>query len=297
MAAGELAKRLVVAAVGIPMAVILVYLGGWALGVVLAILAAAGVVELNRLAEQKGTRPFTAAACTLATLLVLVPVVHPTMHDVAAILWSLCFVFALGLSAAAIWWRGVEGGPLRTAAVSLFGPVLIGGGFAFAILLRNLGDIGELASPARGAALIAFPITLAWMGDTFAFFVGRAWGRHKLIPAVSPGKTVEGAIAGFVGTVLVGAIYAGLIFTQWLAMPISPLAGALAGVIVAPAAQVGDLAESLLKREAGVKDSGHFFPGHGGVLDRFDSLFFAIPVGYFYFTVLLPVWVETLPWL
>jgi phosphatidate cytidylyltransferase len=137
---------------------------------------------------------------------------------------------------------------------------------------------------------------MAWVGDTCAYFGGRAFGRRKLLPSVSPAKTVEGALSAVVGTVAIGALYAWGVFGIWLNVPIGPVAGALAGLLVSPVAQIGDLAESLFKREAGVKDSGRLLPGHGGVLDRFDSLFFAIPVVYWFLTLALPFFVEGLPW-
>jgi phosphatidate cytidylyltransferase len=217
---------------------------------------------------------------------------------VAQVQLSIVFCSVLLLSAASLWLRGPTGGPLAATAVTVFGALFVGGAMSYVLLLRHL-DGGGGASPLtalQGATLVAYPIALAWIGDTCAYFGGRAWGRRKLMPSVSPGKTVEGAIAGVVGTVTIGLVYAWGIFGVWVGLPISPLAGALGGLLISPAAQIGDLAESLLKREAGVKDSGRLLPGHGGILDRFDSLFFAVPVAYWYLAVLLPRFVEGLPW-
>jgi phosphatidate cytidylyltransferase len=131
-----------------------------------------------------------------------------------------------------------------------------------------------------GVALLGFPMVLTWINDSAAFFAGRAWGTKKLIPSVSPGKTVVGAIAGTLAAVVCGALIAGLVLGDAMRLPIGYLGGAVGGLLISIAAQIGDLAESLLKREAGVKDSGTFFPGHGGILDRLDALLFAIPIGY-----------------
>src|SRR5690606_27760279 len=152
--------------------------------------------------------------------------------------------------------------------------------------LVGTGRLGARAAWA-GRALVAYPVLLTWVNDSFAFFGGRRWGRRKLAPAVSPGKTVEGALAGLVGTALLGAVYAGLVFQRWLGLPIGVLAGIGGAVVISLIAQLGDLAESLIKREAGVKDSGRIFPGHGGILDRFDALFFSIPATYWYLALVL----------
>jgi phosphatidate cytidylyltransferase len=133
------------------------------------------------------------------------------------------------------------------------------------------------------------PLLLTWASDIGAFFVGRALGKRKLMPSVSPGKTVAGAIGGLVVTMIVGWLY-----TRFVLTPATQLAFVRGGILVfallvSVAAQSGDLAESLLKREAGVKDSSHLIPGHGGILDRFDSLLFVLPVAYALFNILL-VW-------
>jgi phosphatidate cytidylyltransferase len=110
-----------------------------------------------------------------------------------------------------------------------------------------------------------------WAGDSAAYLAGRAFGRHKLAPVVSPGKTIEGALGGLLAAVLVSAA----VFGMSGALPI--WAGALVGGVIGVCGQIGDLSESFLKRQAGVKDSGNLIPGHGGMLDRVDALLFAFP--------------------
>jgi phosphatidate cytidylyltransferase len=127
---------------------------------------------------------------------------------------------------------------------------------------------------------VGFPIAVTWVGDSLAYFMGTHFGKRKLIPPVSPGKTVVGGVAGLVGSVLVGAL-AGWVFLDFHPqVALSVILGAAMGLILGVAAQVGDLAESVTKREAGVKDSGNLLPGHGGVLDRFDGLIFNLPLAY-----------------
>ena len=123
--------------------------------------------------------------------------------------------------------------------------------------------------------LLFFALALNWVGDSAAYYVGREFGKHKLAPVVSPGKSWEGAIASVLGAVLFGVFYLGRFVPQiaWWQV-------ALIAVVASAAGQLGDLAESAMKRGAGVKDSGHLLPGHGGMLDRVDSSLFALPVVY-----------------
>lgn len=285
--ASELGKRVAVAAVGIPLAVALLYVGGWPLALVLALIAAAAAAELFRLAAHGGVRPLVPIGVLLACVPILLAAGIPG-GSAAAWSWLVFIIATLATAATAIFRRGVDGAPLAATAVTIFGALFAGGTLAYALLLRAMPVIGhDTAAHWVGPALLAYPLTLTWVNDTFAYFGGRRFGRRKLIPAVSPAKTVEGAISGVIGSVVAGALYAHFVFGVWLGVPLGAVAGAWTALIISPAAQIGDLAESLLKREAGVKDSGALLPGHGGVLDRFDSLFFTIPVTYWLLSVVL----------
>jgi phosphatidate cytidylyltransferase len=164
--------------------------------------------------------------------------------------------------------------PLSAAAVTLFGVAYTGALPASILLIRHA------AEPPRswaGLWLVCFPLVVTWVCDTAAMFGGRTFGGPKLSPVVSPGKTRSGAAAGMVGALLVAPIFSAWVFPRWgVALGIGP-ALAMAAVL-AVVGQVGDLAESLFKREAGVKDSSQLLPGHGGILDRLDSLYFVMPV-------------------
>jgi phosphatidate cytidylyltransferase len=289
--ASELTRRVAVAAIGIPLAVAVVSLGGWVLAILLGGIAAAATAELYRLARHRGIEPLLMPGMVMAVMPVLAAaagtgggVPDPAAGRFAAAAWSWHFAIAISLLACtlAIFARGTARAPLAAIAVTVFGALFAGGTLAYAVLLRGLPVTVSNAAAATwvGPALLAFPLTLTWLNDTFAYFGGRRFGRRKLIPAVSPGKTVEGAISGLFGTAVTGAFYAHFVFGAWLGVPLGVLAGGLIGLVISPIAQLGDLAESLLKREAGVKDSGALLPGHGGVLDRFDSLFFTIPVTF-----------------
>jgi len=180
------------------------------------------------------------------------------------------FVFVLGVAMLTLWTRRplVEG--LPAAGISSSGLLLVAFPLTFAVRLHGLaGD---------GPRLLLFALVITWVGDTVAYFVGRGIGKHPLAPHLSPKKTWEGSVASFAGSLLVAVA-----FTRWVSAPLPHLL-AMAGVGNI-AGQVGDLLESAYKRSAGVKDSGGLLPGHGGILDRIDALILAIPVVWYYWTL------------
>lgn len=150
-------------------------------------------------------------------------------------------------------------------AMTAFGVLWIAGGFAYVLQLRALN---------HGMALAILLLSCTILNDTFAYFVGRAIGRHKMAPQISPGKTIEGALGGLVGSVVAALVVR--IYSDWLPTKDAIILGLAVGIV----GQWGDLFESAFKRDFRVKDSGHILAGHGGVLDRFDSLLFGGFVGY-----------------
>jgi phosphatidate cytidylyltransferase len=172
--------------------------------------------------------------------------------------------------------RGTGKQAAVNTSATLLGVFYIGWLGSHFVGLRELPSV--VGAPyADGMSYALLPFFLAWTCDTAAYAVGRAFGRRRLAPALSPKKSVEGAVGGFLATIGAGALA-----KAWFAPYLSWWDALLLGVIVGVFAQVGDLVESLLKRDADTKDSSALIPGHGGVLDRFDSLLFAAPLVYYY---------------
>jgi phosphatidate cytidylyltransferase len=284
-------QRVATAAVGIPLALAVVWYGGLLLVALLLVVGVLGTRELFDLAERTGVRPLRAIGLVLAGLVPLVtwlvasPVsesVNPLESMVATLLapfwlwvqWPLVTILVpVILLTAVLFRRRPEQRPLATAAITLFGPIYC------SLLPASLLLIRFAAGPDQSLAatwLVFFPLVVTWLCDSFAMWGGKAIGGAKLWPEVSPGKTRAGAIAGLLGGVVAALLYVPLALAP-VGRAFSLVLAAFMGLSIAIVAQVGDLAESLFKREAGVKDSGTLIPGHGGVLDRFDSLYFVLP--------------------
>jgi phosphatidate cytidylyltransferase len=272
----NLAQRIAVSAVAIPLVLGVVWYGGWPLVALVTVLAVLGTHELYGLSRRVGPAPLGAGGLCAAAL--VPPAVYAVLLDpvgpvaqawpYAAALW---LVLLLGL---ALWRRTPGDRPLEAVAVTVFAVAYAAALPAFLLEIRHRGhDVRSWA----GAWLVFFPLVVTWVGDTAAMFAGRAIGGPKLAPVVSPGKTRVGSVAGVIGALLVAPVFALFVF------PPVGVAGSLAVLLLIAGVlgvlgQMGDLAESLFKREAGVKDSSHLIPGHGGVLDRLDALYVVIPV-------------------
>ncbi len=300
MPGSELGKRLVVAAVGIPVAVLALYAGGWTLGLIIAVIAGLGAAEYYRLAARQEIRAFALPGVLFAATLVLTSTALPDPTTAAPLLWQMSVAFLVLLSGIAIWDRGPDGRPLAAVAVTLTGALVPAATLAFVLFIRHMPPFDALErwtagwGSWTGAAIVAYPLAVTWVNDTAAYFGGIRFGTRKLIPSVSPGKTWFGMVAGLAAGVLAGFLWSVFVLDAWRNVGLDPWLGALGGLVIAAVAQVGDLAVSVLKREAGVKDSGSVLPGHGGVLDRFDDLFFVLPVAY-WFLVLAFRWSGVAP--
>ncbi len=277
-------KRVITAVVLIPVVLVLVFLAPrwqWLFTLAVAGVAALAGWEYLGLSRRCGANPPRIA--TLAALLALFAV-NFEWPDLTPAFFG---ILGLALLVYCTFFKPVEE-TIADASASIFCLLYTG---------LTLIALPALREQANGPSLVAFLLCVVWVGDTAAYYAGRAWGRHKMAPTLSPGKSWEGAAASVAGGVLVAAALVGLAtllqepwdsaVLAWLerASPSAVLSypddwwywlGLAAVVNVA--GQVGDLAESALKRSAGVKDSGDLLPGHGGVLDRIDALLLAAPV-------------------
>ena len=273
----NLVRRIGFAAVAIPVAFGLIWLGGRPLVAVVALVSLLGTRELFDFARRQRIEP--AAEIGMITVLAFAPVAYVALTSVFNTWWVLLeglyggCAWLMLLLAWALWKRTPQDKPLSAVAITLFGVVYAGLFPTFLVVIRHDGF--GLKSGA-GTALVFFPLIVTWICDTAAMFGGRVFKGPKLAPVISPGKTRSGAICGVVGGIAVAPLY-GLLAFQPVGLNIPIWKLLLCAGLWSVIGQVGDLAESLFKREAGLKDSSSLIPGHGGVLDRFDSLYFVLP--------------------
>jgi phosphatidate cytidylyltransferase len=263
-------KRLASAVVLLPIFLLIVVKAPAALFSALVVAAAAAALwELVRMLERAG-RPVdrwlalgagTAVTAAFAASRQLEPLALPTFTLLLAVVAVLVVPV----------WRGRP--DLERAAYTLFAVMYVGWLLGFGILLHHTSPAGD--------ALVLLVVGVTWVGETAAYLVGSTLGRHKLAPVVSPGKTVEGAVAQVVASLVAGGALA-----AWLLPACGWGFGVGAGALLGVVGQFGDLAESVVKRSAGTKDTGSLIPGHGGVLDRIDSLLFNFPAFYYFALVM-----------
>ncbi|HEV7594453.1 MAG TPA: phosphatidate cytidylyltransferase [Gemmatimonadaceae bacterium] len=280
----ELTRRIIFAVIAAPAAIALVYFGDWVLAIVLSVLAALAAWEFYRMARETGALPLEPAGIALAALLPIA--VHAQRLGVYTLSLTAIVCMILVLFASTIWLRGPAGKPVSSVSITVFG-ILYAGLFSYIYAVRYHDyAVGALA----GTVLVFLPILITWATDVGAYTFGRTFGKKKLIPSVSPGKTVEGAVGGLGLAIIICLLYVRFLLMPYAQLGLTIPGAVLFAIVVSVAAQTGDLAESLLKREAGVKDSSRILPGHGGILDRFDSLLFVMPIALLLLgRLLLPV--------
>jgi phosphatidate cytidylyltransferase len=275
--ASSLGLRVASVAVLIPLIVGGVYLSAWVVVGLVAVSTVIGILELFGLFRVGGYEPRTAVGLIIGLALCGAAVLQGYLpFDIGLAVVGATLVGSLIAEVA----RRDHGQGLVNWALTLVGAYYVGGLLLFFILLRRIetplsgGWLGFL-NIAPGAAWIYTVLAITWLQDTAAYFVGRAFGRHKMAPVLSPKKSWEGAIGGFIASILTA-----MIAVPTLGLPLHLALAALLGALCGVTGPLGDLAESLIKRQVGVKDSGQLIPGHGGILDRADSLFFTVATVY-----------------
>jgi phosphatidate cytidylyltransferase len=267
------------AAILVPPLLVAVWLGGAWISVVVAVAVVLAGVETFRLLTGAGHSSLPALGVVLAVVVALGDSLKPLPGGSGLLLAALGIVL-VGIGALT---RLDPREGLAVFATTTFGALFVGL-LGFVARLSSTGSAVDAAAPlgvlGSERAWILTLVLVVWAFDTFAYFAGRRFGRHGFMRHISPSKTMEGVVGGAVAAAIVGALLVGAFGRPWLA-------GLGFGLLVGAAAQAGDLAESMLKRAAGAKESGTLIPGHGGMLDRVDSFLFAAPVAFFYVVTIL----------
>lgn len=299
-------QKALVSLIMLPIFLIICYWGGWALLLLLLATGMVGTGEYYSATFRKGHRPAVALGFLAGAMILLVtefihggngqasaqitgvsPELMPADSGMREGALLAVIIFLVGFTLLSQFANGPEQSAVNNTAITCFGVIYIPLMLSFMLRLRqcdlpaalNYQGVGEFWHRCGGLLMVLIPV---WLCDTMAQTVGRAWGRHKLAPTISPGKTVEGAAAG-----LVSAVIGALAMGTFLGLPWfhAIVLGGLIGLV----GQLGDLGKSVLKRDLGIKDFGNIFGPHGGVLDRLDAPMFTMPLAYLY------LWLFILP--
>ena len=289
-------KRVLTAVVLIPLVLLAVFRAPAPLfATIVAAIAVLAAREFIDLVKHYNVSPFRMPTYVGVVLLFATMIFYPLSANTPALATEALFIIVFSAAVFGTFAYLVVGMLRRDLATSY--PAAAASFFTLGYIAIPLLLLASIRQQWAGAFLILYLFLVVWTGDTAAYYVGRTVGRHKMAPRVSPGKTWEGGVASFIGSIVIGVVvfnYAqqismGLLrahllerWQGWFA-PTPPVMQIIVlSAFINITAQLGDLVESLLKRGAGVKDSGAILPGHGGMLDRIDALLFAVPVLWFY---------------
>lgn len=266
--------RVATVLVSVPLVLILTYFGGAPFFLMVLVIALASLNEFYNLMARKGSEPYRVIGIAVTIFFISFAqytLKHPNWEPAQAAIFTFGLVIAFS---AAIFLRRAER-TVSDIAITTLGVVYVGWLFSYFVLIRALSIHGNF---------LFFMLLVVWINDTAAFVIGKFFGRIKMAPLISPNKTWEGAIGGFViavsTAILVSPYMVGL-------YGLNPFHAGVLAIIVAITAQIGDLVESLIKRDVGAKNSGDWIPGHGGMLDRMDSFILSAPFVYYYLVWIL----------
>jgi len=261
--------RVVTAAVAVPILILLIFIGGLPWGILISVAAAIGTYEFYGMAEARGYKALAPLGIAVSFGFCFALALHQPATALGFIVIGLMVASALEL-------RGDPEGAMANLGATFSGILYVGVLLSHAILVRSYMDSNKL-----GIFFIITAIGGSMICDAGAYFIGRAYGKRKLIPHISPGKTVEGSAGGFIAGILAVCL-SKAIGGMFMTVPFGWGKAVLLGAMITIGGMIGDLIISMLKRDSGVKDSGKIIPGHGGILDRLDSLVWAIPVTYYF---------------
>lgn len=262
----ELGKRIVFGAIGVVFLILMFWIGGWFFNLSLILIALIGARELYQAFIKKGFHPQAWNGYLMIVLFYLQHSYFGGIYDFTFAIVAIVYFVSLPVFLSST-------KPIDTAitALGFFYPGLI---LAIALVMRDVPFIHK-------NVLLILTIIGAFSTDTFAYFVGNQFGKRKLCPAISPGKTVEGSIGGLLGSIF-SVLLVGILLNRVYNTHVGMIHFAAIGLLAGISSQLGDLSASAIKRYCGIKDFGNIMPGHGGILDRIDSLLFVIPVIYVY---------------
>ncbi len=271
-----LVKRLLVTIILLPIGLAAILVGGWYLTALIAIFMGVATWEYANLFRAGGLQP----AGLLAIGGTLILLIGRTLNGFDSAPWMISLIILIVMAYHLVAYERGRDQAGTDFAVTLAGIFYIGWFGAYFISLRNLPE---------GKWWILVVLPAVWFADSGAYFIGKRFGRHHLSPRLSPNKTWEGYFGGIIVGVLLTTVFAAI----WRVgagpdSAITPLRGALVGLVMGIFPTLGDLGESMIKRQMGVKDSGNFLPGHGGAFDRIDSWLWAVMIGYY---MILWLWI------
>lgn len=258
--------RIISALVGAPLIIFFLIVKGNYLYLFAGLLSIVGLYEYYKAIKKVGTKTIDLLGYVFCVVFYIMLFMYPNSDALGIVITPMILIaFTYDLFSRK---SGVNG-----VVHTVFGLLYVAYLLAHIIFVNNL---------ANGAILVWLPFVTAWFTDSAAYFTGVTIGKHKIFPTISPKKTLEGYIGGIIGSGLLTSLFG--LFVSRYDSSISIVHYIIIGLVCAFASEIGDLASSYIKRQTGIKDFGNLIPGHGGILDRFDSILFTAPVVYYYFT-------------